>query len=607
MSDESETTFTNLGVDVRKADTRALVTNATESVPPDTFDGLYWDGQPENQVAAILEPAFKPSVLMAVTEQNNLLLQCVEVMEVNVDGTGHSIDLIKEDDSPNVKEKEMLEEFFTNPYPGKSLPSIRRAIRRDSESTGMGYMEVIRSADDKVVMLNHVEANDVRLVRYDSPVEVDKTVVRSGKEISVRLRVRERRYVQVINGKKTFFKEFGASRDIDRNTGKWAEEGERVHVSKRGSEIILFPLKKQAGSPYSLPRWINQLPSALGSRKAEEFNLEFFDGGGVPPVVVFIEGGTLGIEVREALKAHLSGKGKWHRAAIVEAISTSGTLEAAGSVRVKVERFGGDSMKDAMFQEYDRNCEEHIRVAFRLPPIFLGKAADYSFASAYTSYVVAEAQVFRPEREEFDQILNQTVCKALGAVKYKFRSLPLTIIDADRQIASVELAAENDLVDGAEIITTLNDITGLALQYREPKAPPAEPGAPAVPARAAKPKEKPAAKPAASEKAKTGTRQNPKMVKNPYGTKTPTEKSDEVQLTAQEEQINKLASEWVDSLMHPKEGSADTQSHIVKKVEGLSTSEGEMFDMAVSRLWGVDHSGTGVEKLCGCAVIPHEV
>jgi capsid portal protein len=51
----------------------------------------------------------------------------------------------------------------------------------------------------------------------------------------------------------------------------------------------------------------------------------------------------------------------------------------------------------------------------RLPPLFLGYAADYNFATAQTSYMVAEARVFEPERTEFDDLMNKTIIKELGS------------------------------------------------------------------------------------------------------------------------------------------------------------------------------------------------
>jgi len=363
---------------VRKADTAALVLNGADSFPEDSFEGSYSTAGTSNTVS-IIEPTFKPGVLLATSKQNNSLESCIAAMEVNIDGTGHSIDLI-EGKEENETEKAMLEDFFNDPYPYQSMITIRRRLRRDLEATGNGYLEVLRNVKGEIMLLNFLESDNLRLVRYDSPVQVSRTVFRNGSPVTVKINARERRFAQCINGKKTYFKEFGATRGLDKDTGLWETSQGSVTVDKAASEIIHFTVNKEAKTPYGSPRWLSQLPSILGSRKAEEFNLEFFDAGGLPPVLIMIQGGYLGVEAKEALEAHLSNKGSKHRAVVVEATSSSGSLDSSGTVSMKVERFGGDRMSDAMFQTYDKNCEDHVRTAFRLPPMFVGKAADFNFA-----------------------------------------------------------------------------------------------------------------------------------------------------------------------------------------------------------------------------------
>lgn len=455
-----------LGSDVRKADTKALITNGTDAFPEDSFVGSYWTGGDTSGIA-ILEPQFKPGTLYALVSQNNTLAQCIEAMEVNIDGTGHSIELV-DGEAEDDKEKQILEDFFKEPYPGKSMIELRRATRRDQEAAGNGYLEVIRNAGDEVVMLNQVDCIDMRLIRLDDPVEVTRTLTRAGKEISVKVRTRERRFVQLVNGKKVYFKEFGASRDLDRSTGQWSPQGTRLPIEQRASEILHLCGNKEPKTPYGTPRWLNQLPSVLGSRKAEEHNLEFFDAGGLPPVLVIVQGGTLGTEVKDDLRSHLSGKGSKHRAAIVEAISTSGSIDSAGSVQVRVERFGAERQQDSMFQNYDKACEEHIRCSFRLPPLFIGKASDFNFATAYTAYMVAEAQVFYPERDEFDAVINTKIVRSLGVKKYKFRSLPMTLVDVTNQLKGIEIVSSAKIAEPESIVKALNEMTGLALEFKEP-------------------------------------------------------------------------------------------------------------------------------------------
>ncbi len=457
-------------VAARKAADTKLFTNGADAIPEDSFAGSYMTASSTNNTS-IIEPTYKPGTLKYLCQQNNILGQCVDAMEVNVAGTGHKI-VLPEGKAENEKEKSTLEEFFSEPYPGKSMVTIRREIDRDKEESGNGYMQVIRNAMDEVVMCNSLDSESMRCLRLDDPVYAEKTITRKGVEITVSVHTRERRFVQIINGKKTYFKEFGASRDLDKTTGLWAPEGKRLPIKDRASEVIHFTLTKEPKSPYGVPRWINQLPSVLGSRKAEEFNLEFFDAGGLPPVLVLVQGGYLGDEVKDALTAHLSGsKASKHRAAIVEATSSSGSLDSTGTVQIRVERFGSDRQKDAMFQEYDRNTGNHIRVSFRLPGLFLGMSEDYNFATALTSYMVAEAQVFAPERFEFDEVMNNTIVKALGAKDYRFQSLPISLADTATQIKAIELTlGKGVLLENS--IDLLNQITGLKLEYDKDYVPP---------------------------------------------------------------------------------------------------------------------------------------
>jgi capsid portal protein len=176
-----------------------------------------------------------------------------------------------------------------------------------------------------------------------------------------------------------------------------------------------FQVIPDAHTPYGVPRWINQMPSVLGSRKAEEFNLEFFDNGGVPPVMILLQGGTLGSETRKAIEQMSTGEAKTNnRMQILEVEPTGGSLSQTPQAKVTVERFGGDRTTDSMFEKYDERCEERVRRAFRMPPIFVGQSKDYNFATAFASYVVAEAQVFKPERDAFDEIFTMRLLPAMG-------------------------------------------------------------------------------------------------------------------------------------------------------------------------------------------------
>jgi hypothetical protein len=104
-------------------------------------------------------------------------------------------------------------------------------------------------------------------------------------------------------------------------------------------------------------------------------------------------------------------------------------------------------------------------VGFRLPPLFVGKAQDYNFATAQVGYMVAEAQVFQPERNEFDEVINRTVLKELDATTVKFKSKPITLKDAQAQINL--LTAAKGMVEGAEWIGEANKVSGLNMKFNQ--------------------------------------------------------------------------------------------------------------------------------------------
>ncbi len=429
----------------------------------DPFTGLYVSN---GGSSAVIEPPYDPLVLETVCEQNNTLLQAITIMEVNIDGTGYGI--VKKDinGSEVEAEKVKLSSFLETPYPNTSFVAIRRAIRKDVERVGYGFLEILRNMQGEIVLMRPLRAAYTRLLMLDDPVLVTKPIVRDGVASNVTYWDSERRFVQIIGGKTRYMREFGSSRKINAETGSWISKDDMVDATKEGTEVLYFTAETNSKSPYGIPRWINKLPSALGSRKAEEHNLEFFDAGGMPPAIIFVTGGRMSETSSQALDGILSGKayrGTKHRGALVEIESSSTSLDSEGKVDVKVERFG-DTNKDAMFASYDKQAAEHIRSAFRMPAIFFGNSGDYNFATAYTAVMLAEAQVFSPERDEFDNIFNQTITAALGITSYIMKSKPIALSNVDSQMKGLELV--KTIIEPESVVETVNTLTGLSLKYK---------------------------------------------------------------------------------------------------------------------------------------------
>lgn len=466
---------------ILKAEKQMLQSKALE-IEDDPFVQL--DIQTLGEQNQILEPTYHPVTLTALTHQNNTLLQAVAAMEINIDGTGYELqrtdgeDLQDEDD----KKTENIREFFNEPYPGMSFTTIRRKCRRDLESSGNAYIEVIRNQKGEITFMRYIEAKMMRMLRLDQPRPVTKKVTRGGKEITLKILDRRRRYVQVVgNSKVRYFKEFGVLDVLDATNGRWKADANagsqgsitgdgpndpnrqdiftsEVKAGNEATEILHFTAIPDVLTPYGVPRWINNLPSVLGSRKAEEFNLEFFDHGGLPPAMILIMGGQLSKESMTELTNYLAGKAAIkQRGVIAEIFAASGDLGSAGNVKVSVERFGDERQKDSMFQSYDERSAEHVRIAFRLPPMFLGLSEAYNFATAYTAYMIAEAQVFSPERKEFDEVINLTIMRELDPKnEYTYRSKGLNVVDVEQKLKGLEIS--KDYMNPTSFIAAMNEI-----------------------------------------------------------------------------------------------------------------------------------------------------
>ena len=443
-----------------------IISNIYE--PEDEYQNLYI-GASRDQ--GIIQPPYYLRTLDRLSQENNSLAPCIEAMVTNIDGTGYTFENKDKaedevEDAGDDVNMDVLKDFFNEPWPGISFRTMRKLVRRDLERVGNAYLEILRNPQDEIIFIRHVDAKMMRIVRLDDPVPVTKTVIRQGQPVSIKVMTRERRFTQDVNGiTLVYFKEFGASRDINKNTGLWLAQGSRLPANQRGTEIIHFINLPDAHTPYGIPRWVNQLPSILGSRRAEEFNLEFFEHGGVPPVLILLQGGALAKETKRALEMKTTGSAKkTNRVQVLEVEPSGGTWEQQALTRVTVERFGGDRTKDSMFEEYDTRCELRVRRSFRLPPIFIGAANDYTFASAYASYTVAEAQVFKPEREEFDEIISMLLIPAMGFAGYGMKSKPLTIEDATQKLQGVQIAVGLAVVNEADIMKEVNEAVGTKLK-----------------------------------------------------------------------------------------------------------------------------------------------
>lgn len=427
-----------------------------------------------------LAPPYWPEVLVKIWEHSNSLRQNIEAYMVNIDGFGHRfepvVDLDDDDAFDKVKdaiflerlyeaeaegdevddlefptdeeieerietireemrlEKAKIEAFFRFCCIDESFISLRKKTRQDKEVMGSGYWEVIRNGVGEPVQFTYIPGFTVRLLPIDSQlVELEMNVKRTPFTYStIPVTRRFRRYVQVFESTKVFFKEFGDPRTISANSGDvykdvqtlQAEEGKDAPPA---TELIHF-LIHSPRSPYGIPRWIGALLAVLGSRQAEEVNFLYFENKSVPPLAVLVSGGRLSADSTKKLEDYIENKIKgrrnFHKILVIEGIPTgAAALDAAGTkIRVEIVPLTMAQHKDALFQKYDERNIDKVGMTFRLPRLLRGDIRDFNRATAEAALDFTEMQVFSPEREDFDWLINRKVMSELGIRYWVFAS-----------------------------------------------------------------------------------------------------------------------------------------------------------------------------------------
>jgi len=420
---------------------------------------------------SLLAPPIAPERLERLVSENNALEPCIAAMTTNVSCTGAEIMPVEGSEAELTDEEKTqrkhLREFFEEVAPRKSFLRVRKELRRDLHTTGNSYMVIERTITKELAFVRRAPAKSMRMIKLDKAVPVTVTVRRNGELRDMTTTRAERRYVQKVGTKMVYYKEYGSERDLDRVTGEWARPGQTLAPNQRAHEIIHDKDIDDVRSPYGMPRWITQLPSVLGSRMAEEHNLAFFQAGGVPPVMVFITGGLVSEAVAKSVNGYLSGGSKDKQRGVAVEIPSSGDINNERPASVTVEKFGANDA-DSTFENYDERNEMRVRRAFRLPGIFLGMSDNYNFATAHASYVVAEAQVFGPERMEEDERINMTIMREIDPTgQWRLVSNPMSVQDVNLQLRALQMLGETKGVGLADFVGGVSQVAGLEIEVHE--------------------------------------------------------------------------------------------------------------------------------------------
>jgi PBSX family phage portal protein len=397
---------------------------------------------------SILQPPYSFETLYQYYEESDILQTMVEAMVNNIDGFTPLFqflgDDVKDRESDSAKaELQAMTDFFSQVNDTQSFRKLRKEMRKELEIIGISGFELIRNVAGKLTAMFHADFKNMRMTRQQkdsTPVKI--ALKRNGKTTEVIVRKYFRRFCQIDTTgiQLRWFKEYGDPRNLCASTGKYYTDPKKC--KPLASEIMVF--KNKVGTEaYGLPRWIGCILQVTGRSAAQYVNYDLFENQGIPPLAVMISGGTLNEESLEELQSIVKGmRGieKWNRIIILESVPNSVGLDDKGNAKIELKNLSEYRADDQMFTKYLDNTKTDVRQRYRLPDLFCGASEAYTHSTSKSSKGVAEEQVFIPEREDFDEIINlQLVWKELGITRWKFVSGGPRIVGAEEISNGVDI------------------------------------------------------------------------------------------------------------------------------------------------------------------------
>lgn len=360
--------------------------------------------------------------LKELVDNSTILPQCIRAYKSNIAGFGISVGYSEdhEEETPEMQaEWDSMQRVIDLLNMDCMTKEVFENVIRDRETYGISYCEVIRDKNGDVVQLEFIIDTPSIDMTYPLEPYMDTEYFYKGEKITRKKRFRKFR--QNVAGKTVYFKEFGDPRIMDKNTGRYVteEDQEPVEIDDQANEIIEFRL---GSMPYGEVRWIGQVLTVDGNRRAEVLNNAYFRKGRHTPLMILVKGGTLSESAFAKLQTYMNeieGEKGQHSFLILETETneTGAAFQDQKQPEVEIKDLASILQKDELFQEYQENGRKKTQSAFLLPDLYVGYTTDFNRATAQTAMEVTEKQVFQPERTSLAWVINN---KLLNGYGYKY-------------------------------------------------------------------------------------------------------------------------------------------------------------------------------------------
>ncbi len=359
--------------------------------------------------------------LKVLVDDSTILPQCIRAYKSNIAGFGISVKYADDYDSETAEMKaewDALKQTIALLNMDTQAKEVFENVIRDRETYGISYCEVIRNLDQEVVELQFIIDTPSIDMTYPLEPYVDIEYFYRGEATSRKKKFRKFR--QNVGGRTVYFKEFGDPRIMDKRNGEYINEGDDpIDIDDQANEIIEFRI---GSMPYGEVRWIGQVLTVDGNRRAEVLNNNYFRRGRHTPLMILVKGGTLTDSAFTKLQEYMEGiegENGQHAFLVLETdtMETTAAFAEQKQPEVEIKDLASILQKDELFQEYQENGRKKTQSAFLLPDLYVGYTTDFNRATAQTAMEVTEKQVFQPERTSLAWAVNQ---KLLNGYRFKY-------------------------------------------------------------------------------------------------------------------------------------------------------------------------------------------
>ena len=274
----------------------------------------------------------------------------------------------------------------------------------DYEATGNGYIEIGRKNTGEIGYIGHIPATTVRVRR-----------MRDG-------------YVQIVNQRVVYFKNFQDKKTIN-----------PVTADQRPNELIHIKKYSPKNTYYGVPDVVSAATSVVGDQLAARYNIDYFENKAVPRYIVTLKGAKLSSEAEDKLFRFLQSglRGQNHRTLYIP-LPGDGP-DNKGEFKMEPVENG---IQEGSFDKYRTSNVHDILMAHQVPISKVGSDPGSSIASALVSDRTFKEQVARPSQKNLEKTINKLIKEKTDILLLKFNELTLTDENTQSQIDERYLRAQ---------------------------------------------------------------------------------------------------------------------------------------------------------------------